>query len=331
MKLELARTLFLLGRYSESRALFKQVSLDPATPWQVRDNVNAYLARIDEAQGYAHFAVSVVSDSNPRNITSQREFVIGGFRLTFVPPEDNRRVTGLRYAVQAMYPLDRPSQISAYFTGSYLDYPNDTFDRLTVDLGLAKGIDSAGRWRVRGGVEAGTFGGRSLYNFPYLALGYVVSQSATHRVSTEARVGHVEFPNSGFLDAAYTGLTLSALRIASSTVALGLNAGLERSNSAEAAFSYTGETIGPTLSWLITDPALLVKTELALGKRDYEAPDPFFGAQRSDRKTRFDFSVQSKEWRLFNFNPALVLSLEHTRSSLEFYSYDKVNFSLALE
>jgi len=111
VKLELARTMFLLGRYSESRLLFKQVLLDPDVPWRVRDNVEAFLRQIDEAEGYARFSLSIVSDSNPRNITSQREFTIGGFRLSFAPPADNKRVTGVRYGIQAMYPIQRENRV----------------------------------------------------------------------------------------------------------------------------------------------------------------------------------------------------------------------------
>jgi hypothetical protein len=41
--------------------------------------------------------------------------------------------------------------------------------------------------------------------------------------------------------------------------------------------------------------------------------------------------VRSKQWRWMNFTPALVVSLDRTRSNIGFYSYDKVNVSIALE
>jgi outer membrane protein len=331
VKLELARTLFALKRYSESRLLFNQVLLDPDVPWGVRDNIEAFLRQIDEAEGYARFAVSLVSDSNPRNISSQREFTIGGFRLTFVPPADNKRVTGLRYAVQAMQPIDRGGRLSAYFAGSYVDYPNIIFDRLTADFGLVKGIDQAGRASVRAGMEGGTFGGRELYQFPYVGLAFLLTQSALHRVTAQARVGRVNFPNFGSLDARYHAMALSAVRSVDDALALALNLTLERSDAAERAFSYTDVSIGPGISWLIAAPALLAKLDLSYGERDYADADPFFGGMRSDCRARMDLAVRSKHWRLFNFTPALIVSLERNRSSLDFYSYKKVSASIALE
>lgn len=305
--------------------------LEPELPWRVRDNVEAFLRRIDDIEGYARFSLSLVSDSNPRNIGSQREFTIAGLRLNFVPPQDNRHVTGLRYGVEAMQPISAESLFSAYFSGAYLDYPGSDLDRLTVDLGLAKGLDRAGRARLRGGVEAGTFGGTPLYDFPYAALAYVVSQSALHRVTGEAKLGRIEFRDYGYLDAAYGSVSLSGVRSLSETLGLGLNVALERANAYDRPFSYTGTSLGPTFSWLLAEPALLIKGELSLGKRDYAAADPFFGAGRTDRRTRLELSARSKQWRLFGFTPALVLALERNRSSIDFYEYEKVNASVALE
>src|SRR5688572_2322273 len=140
VKLELARTLFYLREYQESRELFRAVMLEPELPWRVRDNIEVFLRAIDDVDGYVRFSASLVSDSNPRNITSEREFTIGGIRLTFEPPADTKRVTGLRYSVQAQQPLLRERRVSGYFTGSYLDYPASSLDRLTMDVGVAKGL-----------------------------------------------------------------------------------------------------------------------------------------------------------------------------------------------
>jgi hypothetical protein len=331
VKLELARTLFLLKRYRESRALFREVLLDTDVPWQVRENVEVFLRRIDEAYGYVRFAASIVSDSNPRNVTSQRQFTIGGFQLTFVPPPDNERVTGMRFAVQALQPIDAVSRLSGYLSGAYVDYPNDTFDRLTLDLGLAKSFDIAGRSVLRGGIETGTFGGRSLYDFPYVAYRRVISDLPRERLTGEVKAGRVNFPHYDYMDAAYGSAALSAVTTVSETVALGLNLKLERSNAREAPYSYTGVALGPSLWRLIDRPAILVTAEVSFGKRDYRAADPLFGQERTDHKTLTEFAVRSRHWRWSNLRPALIVSSEHNRSSIGFYEYEKVNLSLALE
>lgn len=330
VKLELARALFLLKRYSESRALFKEVQLEPEVPWRVRDNIDAFIQRIDDILGYVKFSVSLVSDSNPRNITSQREFTIFGVRLTFQPPEDNERVTGLRYGVQAYQPILPESRLSAYFTGSYVDYPTSALDRLTIDGGLVKEIGEAGL-RVRGGVEAGTFGDRRLYHFPYVGYLQPLVRSPVRNVNAEFRLGKVYFPHYEYLDAAYASATLSVNQVLSQTAAVSLAGTLEDSRAYERPYSYDGVTLAPGVAWLMTDPALLFRAELAYGKRHYAEIDPLFGERRRDERTRLDFSVRSKQWRYMNFTPVVVFSLERNHSNLAFYGYRKANVSLMLE
>jgi hypothetical protein len=331
VKLELARTLFLLKQYPESRALFREVQLEADVPWQVRDNIDAFVHRIDEIVGYVRFSASVVGDSNPRNITSQREFTIGGVRLTFQPPEDNKRVTGLRYGVQAYQPILPESRFAGYLTGSYLDYPTTELDRLTVDAGVVKELAGEGAPRIRAGIEAGTFGDRRLYDFPYLGYLQPLSRAPAHNLNAELKFGRVNFPHFSYLDAVYASGTVSAVQVLSQTVALSLAGTAEDSRAKEAPYSYYGVSLAPGIAWLITEPALLLKAELALGRRRYGAVDPLFGEERVDRRTRIDLSVRSKQWRWMNFVPALVFSIDKTRSNIGFYSYEKANVSLVME
>jgi hypothetical protein len=330
IKLELARALFHLGEYRESRRLFKEVALEPELPWRVRDNIDVFLRRMDDIEGYVRFSASIVSDSNPRNITSEREFTIGGVRLTFEPPEDNQRVTGVRYAIQAHQPFWRERRLSGYFTGSYLDYPASHLDRLTLDTGLSKGLMTlAGA--VRAGIEAGWFGGSSLYEFPYVELGQRLSESPTHRLDGAVKGGRVNFPHFDHLDANYGSATLFFARGLSQALAASLAGVVEVSDARERPYSYYGVTLEPGASWLFGEAGVLVKANLPLGHRQYAAEDPLFGTRRRDQRTALELSVREKLWRCMNFTPALVFSFERTRSNIEFYSYRKANASVVLE
>ena len=331
IKLELARTLFLQKRYAEARELFTEVLADPGVPWRVRENVEAYLRQIDGIIGYRKFSLSLVSDSNPRNITSQREFAIGGVRLTFQPPQDNEKVTGLRYSAQAFQPLLPESGLAAYASGSYFDYPGIALDRLTIDAGLARTLGESKRASAKAGVEAGTFGGKALYDFPYVGGGYVLSSSEAHRLNAELKLGRVAFPYYPYLDADYLSVTLAGTRTLTNATAMLLSGTAERSSAREDPYSYAGLTIGPGIVWLLSEPAVVLKAEGSLGKRRYDAIDPLFGARRVDHRTRLDLTLRSREWHWHGLHPALVLSVEENRSTLEFYSYRKLNLALAFE
>ena len=132
VKLELARTLFLQGKYPEAKRLFKDVSLRDETPWRVRDNIALFVREIEERTGYLKFGFTAVSDSNPGNVARQKEFSIGDLRVT--PTEAPKKMSGLRYSAQGWLPLAAIGS-SGYATASYVDYPEQDFDRLTVDAG----------------------------------------------------------------------------------------------------------------------------------------------------------------------------------------------------
>jgi hypothetical protein len=331
VKLELARALFYLGQYEESRRLFKAVALEPELPWRVRDNIEVFLRAIDDVDGYARFALSVVSDSNPRNITQERQFTIGGVRLNFEPPHDNERVTGLRYSFQGLQPILRESRVSLYFNASYLDYPSQSLDRLTADGGFSKRLSSV-YGEVRAGIEGGTFGGQYLYRFPYLELSQQLSQSPVYRIDGALKGGRVTFPYYSYLDANYGSISLSAARSMSQALAGLIKATLEVSDARERPYSYCGITLEPGMSLLVERPAaLLLRIGVALGHRQYAADDPLFGVTRRDRRVALEASLRNKEWRWMDFTPALAATLERNESTIDFYSYRKANLYLVLE
>ena len=148
VKLELARTLFAQAKYAEAKSLFKEVSVQPETPWRVRDNIALFVREIEERTGYLKFGVTVVSDSNPGNLARQKEFSIGDLQVT--PAEAPKRLTGLRYSLQGWQPLE-PIGGAGYLTASYVDYPTEEFDRLTVDAGLRQEPDGVGPHAREGG------------------------------------------------------------------------------------------------------------------------------------------------------------------------------------
>jgi len=329
VKLELARTLFLQGKYKEAKTLFQEVATPSDTPWRVRDNIEHFVRQIEERTGYLKLGMTIVSDSNPRNLPVQREFSIGGLQVA--PTEAPKKMTGLRYSAQGWKPIFEPVRIAGYFTASYIDYPNQDLDRLTVDAGIAKNLTDSGRVRGKAGVELGTFGGKRLYHFPYLGLDSVLAETETSRLTGELKVGKVSFPDFGYLDATNTSAAMSARRALSQTVVLSVSGTIEGSSAKERPYSYYGWEVGPGIDTFWPDSTYLVGARAALGSRKYEADDPLFGEQRSDSRTRLDVTVGNKKWRWRNSYVSLIASLERTRSNIEFYSYRKTSVSVVIE
>jgi Protein of unknown function (DUF2860)/Tetratricopeptide repeat len=328
VKLELARALYLQGKYEPAKLLFKEVSMSSETPWRVRDNIALFVRDIEERTGYLKFGVTVVSDSNPGNLARQKEFSIGDLQVT--PTEAPKRVTGLRYSVQGWQPF-APLGAAGYLTASYVDYPTEQFDRLTIDAGLAKNLVTSGRVRGKAGLEFGTADGHSLYQYPYLGLDAVLAQSQSYRLAGELKFGRVRFSDFDYLDATYRSGALSLRRELSSTVAGTLRASVEGSRAAEEPYTYYGWDFAPGISTFWPEYTFLVGATLSYGARKYAEADPLFGARREDQRTRAELTVGNKKWRWRDSYVVLVASLEETRSNIGFYAYQKAHLSVVIE
>lgn len=328
VKLELARVLYLQGKYEQAKLLFKEVSMNTETPWRVRDNIALFVRDIEERTGYLKFGVTVVSDSNPGNLARQKEFSIGDIQVT--PTQAPKRLTGLRYSVQGWQPV-KPIDAAGYLTASYVDYPTEQFDRLTVDAGLARNLVASGRVRGKAGLEFGTSDGSSLYQFPYLALDAVLAQSEMQRLAGEFKFGRVRFSDFGYLDATYRSGALSVRRELSDTLAGTLRASVEGSRAAERPYSYYGWDFAPGISAFWPETTFLVGANLSYGRRRYAEVDPLFGARREDERTRAEVTVGNKKWRWRDSYVVLAASLEENRSNVGFYAYQKTNLSVVIE
>ena len=145
------------------------------------------------------------------------------------------------------------------------------------------------------------------------------------------KLGYVRFPDYSYLNATYGSVALSGLRAVSDATLLSARLTLEHADAYEHAYSYNGIAFAPGASYLLSVAPILLSGTVGLGRRDYSGADPFFGIVRVDRKSAVELRVQHKEWRWRNAKAALVFSVEDNRSNIDFYSYRKVNASIAVE
>jgi hypothetical protein len=236
----------------------------------------------------------------------------------------------LRYSAQGWLPIEAIG-VSGYATASYVDYPEQDFDRLTVDAGLVRNLTQSGRLRGKAGLEFGTQGGNGLYRYPYVGLDTLLAQSESSRLAAELRLGRVLFPDFDYLDATYRSAALSWRQEMSRTVAGTLRAMVEGSRAEEKPYSYYGWDLGPGISMFWPQYTFLVGASFSVGARKYAEVDPMFGQRREDERARAELTVGNKKWRWRDSYVTIVASVEDTSSNIGFYSYRKSNVSLVIE
>jgi hypothetical protein len=102
---------------------------------------------------------------------------------------------------------------------------------------------------------------------------------------------------------------------------------LEKSIADEKAYSYYGGMLGLGLGFaLFQDWG--IKPYASVGRRVYEADDPFFGDTRRDTRITAGMKLNKDSFKVFGYVPEVELRYDETRSNLDFYSFDKVVFLL---
>jgi tetratricopeptide (TPR) repeat protein len=329
VKLELARALYAQGKLKEAKALFREVAAQSDTPWRVRDNIARFVGDIEERTGYLKLGVTVISDSNPRNLAPQEEFSIGNLRVT--PTEAPKEEYGLRYLVRGWRPFSSSGRTAGYFSAAYSDFAGQEIDRLALDLGVVQALTDSGRVRGKAGIELGTFAGHRLYDFPYLGLDAVLLDRPAWRLAGETKIGKVRFADFNYLDADFASGALSVRRAFTPSVVGSFRAGIERSHATEKPYSYKGWDLSPGISVLWAATAYTLGANALYGERRYGAADPLFGLVRKDARARLELTLGNKNWRWRDWQFALVGSLEENRSSIGFFDYRKANLSVVVE
>ena len=329
VKLELARALYAQGRLKEAKALFREVAAQSDTPWRVRDNIARFVGDIEERTGYLKFGLTVISDTNPRNLAPQEEFSIGNLRVT--PTEAPKEEYGLRYLVRGWRPFSASERTAGYFSAAYSDFAGQEIDRLALDVGVVQALTDSGRVRGKAGIELGTFAGHRLYDFPYLGLDAVLLDRPAWRLAGETKIGKVRFADFTYLDADFASGALSVRRAFTPSVVGSFRAGIERSHATEKPYSYKGWDLSPGISVLWAATAYTLGANALYGERKYGAADPLFGVVRKDARARLELTLGNKNWRWRDWQFALVGSLEENRSSIGFFDYRKANLSVVVE
>ena len=329
VKLELARALYAQGKLKEAKVLFREVAAQSDTPWRVRDNIARFVGDIEERTGYLKFGLTVISDTNPRNLAPQEEFSIGNLRVT--PTEAPKEEYGLRYLVRGWRPFSASGRTAGYFSAAYSDFAGQEIDRLALDVGLVQALTDSGRVRGKAGIELGTFAGHRLYDFPYLGLDAVLLDRPNWRLAGETKIGKVRFADFTYLDADFASGALSVRRAFTPSVVGSFRAGIERSHATEKPYSYKGWDLSPGISVLWASTAYTLGANALYGERKYGAADPLFGVVRKDARARLELTLGNKNWRWRDWQFALVGSLEENRSSIGFFDYRKANLSVVVE
>jgi len=322
-RLELARALFQAKEYAAARYNFEQVLASPL-PEQVRANVLAYLTAIREHVASFAFSFDVVSDSNPKQATSNSIVQIGGLLYQLNQNALAKSATGVLLTGAGKVPL--PGDPAWYVRGyaEYYDFPGGDLDQGYAQLLAGRHVDvGVHGFDFEGGAHIAAYAGQRLYEGATWRIADYIRVRPTVVLNLAAEARELRYDDFPFLSGwQYVGN--GELRYAitpASSVFGGLTA--IRGLTTEDPYSYTGYGINIRYTHEVRG-GWIGSVAYQYSWYGFDGVDPFFGVVRVDNDNRAEVSVTNRYLAYKSFAPRLTIGVDERRSNIPIYTFSRV-------
>ena len=321
-RLELARVLFMAGDYDGANYHFERVLGSPLPP-SVIANVEKFIKRMREQEGYFNLSVSLTPDSNANQGASSRQVVIQGLTYNLSDNTKPRSTLGVDVLINARrnFGHDRKSFVRGYV--DYQDFPNTTYDFSYLLGYVGRNFDVGSHTlTLEGGYQQAYSQHVSLYNgWALRAADYVrLKPNLGMEVALDSRRFDYNRAN-----ALYTGIrtTLSTTAAYSPDTASQWRGGVSVTRITAQIDPYANTGLGLQLEHYRELPWQYLSSgvRLYLSGSRYDTTDPLFGVQRLDRNARLELDLTKRDWNWKGFAPRLTVGVVRNQSNIALYDY----------
>ena len=340
VRLELARTFFLMGEDSLARRHFETV-LASDIPEPVAANVRRFLNALRaRKRWHVRFGMGVAPDSNIGASSGGRTIMV------YVPAFDQHlpfelndpavKESGVGLSVwtggEYQHPLGPQWRLRAGGDLSRREYKGGAFDRMTLSGHVGP------RWLIDARTEASLLlearrhwsGGKGYHREVGPRL--EAQRRLTRRVTAHAGLSRHErhHDRSKTLDGPVTGLHGGLSWIVAPTVRLDLSAGMGRERPKDRRDRNESRWASAGASWAL-GWGFTVSGAATLRRTDYEGGRwPFLpaGAQREDETLTYRVSAHNRGLTLWGFSPRVSLVRESRESNAQLHDYERTSGEL---
>lgn len=322
VQLELARSLYIAGRFNESKKEFIDVLSKPI-PITVRDKVEWYLSEIQKQQSFK-FIFGVFEDSNPGYITSARTVSILGQTLNYQPSRPAQTETGLNIGAEAEREIIRGSGLYAQIGANTVTYRTADYNKQTYDASLIKRWQGYNYKDLRLGYETMYFGGYTLYNYPYISSRFIFNAKNQDYYGFFVKGGTLNYPTYTYLNGSQTQANIFYNHNITRNLTAYIELGGDVTPASQPAYSANGyyTTLGTQIGNDATH--LQANIKATFSQRNYWESDPLWGEVRRDAGQLLFFSLTKRNLYILGLRPSIDITYQSNNSSIPFFTYNKL-------
>jgi hypothetical protein len=333
LRLELARTLFLMEEDGRARVHFEQALGAPMALTELQA-VYEYLDVMERRKSWeATLRFAVVPETNTRRLTSADSVVIGGLVFDLQPSAQAAPATGVQVGAGFTW-LPRIAQnmrgrVSMSASARMFEDTDLNSYSLRAETGVLWMRDHGVQFG--GGLMAETqiSGGQRVVD----GLGlYATWQGRVGRatmVSVRAEVETLEFPTVPTRNGHRLGANLQLSRALSSQLTLNFSAFVNTVNSADPL--YSRDDYGVSLGGQYVFEGGFVTTLTAnIGAGQVEGVSPLFSVAQRDQRWGVTARLMHRDIQLSGFSPVLEIGYDEQRSNIPISTFDNAHVSLGV-
>ncbi|MGB3390161.1 MAG: porin family protein [Pseudaminobacter sp.] len=324
IKLELARSLFAVGQYDKSLALFRSVYEEPGTPQTVKRNILPFMEEAELRSLRVRYGVRAITDTNPSRVADGGTIFFNGVPLEFQPPAPK----DVAYGVEPWLSVEKLWQngLLTKFYGSARLFENENLLAGRFQFAVARRIPSVPGLFFQAALD-GEISRDNAYVLPSIETWKRFRLSDTAGIGLGGQIGYMTAENSDVSGGFYRPYLFGDWTFLPNATAFARMA-VEHLNSRNDYYTYIAPKIDFGLA--LKAGGFNAMPQLTVTHTKFTQHDAFWGLNRKDTMVRPTLTVSHDRMEWKGIKPELSVFYEERNSNVGIYDYSQfggfVNF-----
>jgi hypothetical protein len=318
IKLELARALYLAGKYRNSLSLFKEIYLNSRTPQIVRRNILPFMEGAEVRLLRVRYGISVVTDSNPSQVAEGGTIFFNGYPYEYQPPAPKKPAYGIQpwVSVEKLW----NNGFLTKFYGSARLFKNSALDAGNLQASIAKQIPAVPGLFVQASIAVQAKKDDSYY-LPSIEAWKRFRLSRATSVGMGDEIGYMFAENNDISGMYYRPYAFGSWALMPNATVFS-RISVEYLNSRNNYYTYYAPKITVGMDFRVKHFELT--PELTVTRTAFTQYDSFWGLTRRDTTIRPEITISNDLLEWDGIRPELSFFYERRNSNVDIYDYNQI-------